>query len=255
MVPFLGGTLFCFSSECEDIGNKNQDSLGYFELSETSGVLVVSDGIGGARAGDQASTIILETFEKELKKIKGSLFQAAYEICIEANKNVKNLNLGAGATLSAVFIEDSRAIMINVGDSPIYHFSATGQLKNESLNFSVGGFMEKIQLRLNEAPKRLSAEINHLITYMGAESPSFFITGPIDLNPRDIFLVCSDGISENISKNFLASTICENEIEAKGRKIIEEAKKVMSTDQGKPDDHSILLLDFSKVELQKPLQD
>lgn len=252
--PFLGGTLLTFSSEFSDFGNKNQDSIGFFELSNDSGVLVLTDGIGGSRGGDQASATIVDTFLKELQKpSEKSLFSRAFEICLEANKNVKALNIGAGATLSAVFIEDSKALLINVGDSPIFHFSATGQLKNQSINFSVGGFMEKIQLRPIDSPKRLVEESNHLITYIGAEFPSLFSMGPIELNPRDILLLCSDGISENIGNNFLNKTISENEIEAKANKIIEEAKKTMSTEQGKPDDHSLILLDFSKNELKKPL--
>lgn len=248
---FLGGTLLCFSSDYEEFGKKNQDSIGFFELTEKSGVLVLADGIGGTRGGDQASKSILETFEDLLKKhSKLDLLESAHYICLEANKRIKALNLGAGSTLSAVFINDSRGLMLNVGDSPIFHFSATGQLKNQSINFSVGGFMEKIQLRPTDSPKRLIEESNHLITYLGAEVPSFFIQGPFDINPRDILLLSSDGISENISNNFLSKTISENEIEAKGKKIIEEAKKCMRTDQGSPDDHSLLLLDFSKLELK-----
>lgn len=251
---FLGGTLLSYSCEFSEFGNKNQDSIAFFELSDDSGVLVLTDGIGGSRGGDQASFTIIDTFLKELKKPSElGLFSRAFDLCQEANKNVKSLNIGAGATLSAVFIENSKALLINVGDSPIYHFSATGQLKNQSINFSVGGFMEKVQLRPSDSPKRLIEESNHLITYIGAEFPSLFSMGPIDLNPRDILLLCSDGISENISNSFLNKTIAENEIEAKANKIIEEAKKTMSTDQGKPDDHSLILLDFSKVELKKPL--
>jgi PPM family protein phosphatase len=249
--PFLGGTLLCYSSEYEEFKNKNQDSIGFFELTETSGVLVISDGIGGSRGGDQASKSILDTFAQELSKnINDELFDRAYQICINANKNVRSLNLGAGATLSAVFFNNSKALIISVGDSPIYHYSATGQLKNESISFSVGGFMEKIQLRPTEAPKKLTEESNHLLTFVGGEVPSLFSQGPFDIKPRDIFLLCSDGISENITMNFLNKTISENEIESKGKKIIEEAKKTMRAANGKPDDHSLILLDFSKIELK-----
>ena len=188
--PFLGGTLLSYSSEFSEFGNKNQDSIAFFELSDELWSTSSCRRNWGLKRWRSSITTIIDTFLKELKNpSEMSLFSRAFEICQEANKNVKSLNIGAGATLSVVFIEKSKALLINVGDSPIYHFSATGQLKNQSINFSVGGFMEKVQLRPSDSPKRLIEESNHLITYIGAEFPSLFSMEPIELNPRDIILL------------------------------------------------------------------
>ena len=74
--------------------------------------------------------------------------------------------------------------------------------------------MEKIQSRLSDSPKRLIEESNHLITYIGPTS-SLFLLDQLDINPRDILLICTDGISENIGSNFLNKTILKMKLSRK----------------------------------------
>jgi serine/threonine protein phosphatase PrpC len=249
--PFLGGTIVYFSSPFSGYDNKNQDSIAAIQIDPFTGVLIVADGIGGARGGDLASSSIIDTFNQILQNTgPKELLEKALSICQQASNEVKNLNIGAGSTITALFIHRDKGILINCGDSPAFHFSATGQEKRRTIRFSVGGFMEQLQIKPAETPKRLINEKNHLINYTGSEAPSFYVQGPFEINPRDKFLLCSDGISENIDDSFLTSTISENEIQAKAQKILSKARVTMSGDSGCPDDHSFILLDLSKVEVE-----
>lgn len=250
--PFLGGTIVYYSAPFSGFNNKNQDSIAAIQIDSSTGVLIVADGIGGSRGGDLASSCIIDTFSDELKKTSpNDLLIQALPLCQKANTNVRNLNIGAGSTITALFIHQDKGLLINCGDSPAFHFSATGQEKRKTIRFSVGGFVEQLVLKPTELPKRIIDESNHLINYCGSEVANFMIQGPFEINPRDTFLLCSDGISENIDENFLTSTISENEIQAKAKKILAKAHLTMSKENGCPDDHSFILLDLSKVEVEQ----
>jgi protein phosphatase len=114
------------------IRNSNQDC---FEITEIKGgvIAVICDGMGGAKAGDIASSLAAKTFseylkEKTQKQLKSeteyrTLLQSA---CDEANGVVYNYSCfdvrynGMGTTLVGGFIMPGHAHLVNVGDSRAY---------------------------------------------------------------------------------------------------------------------------------------
>ena len=184
-LPFLNGSAFYFSSPSNEPNRKNQDSIGIFELSEHSGVLVVADGIGGSRAGDQASRLIIETFEKELKNIEPrSLLLEGHSMVLKCNDAIRSLGCGAGSTVSALFINDDQGLFIKAGDSLARQYSATGTLKVDLFNFSVGGMATSIGITENQLPPKLKKESNHLLNFLGSETPSMLLEAHSLLIPK-----------------------------------------------------------------------
>lgn len=127
----------------------NEDSLMFSEYSfmedKAIRLLVVADGMGGLEDGDKASRNAILGFLKTFYEKTMLLYMEAdmdgvsmryyaeqlEQVLIEAVKNAnaevcKNADFlkPTGTTLSAVCIVDNYAIIINVGDSPVYFYRA-----------------------------------------------------------------------------------------------------------------------------------
>ena len=244
-LSFLNGSAFYFSAPSNEPNRKNQDSIGLFELSGNSGVLVVADGIGGSRAGDQASRLIIETFEKELKNIRPeALLLEGHSIILRCNEAIRDLGCGAGSTISALFINGDQGLFIKAGDSLARQYSATGTLKIDLLNFSVGGMATHIGINENQLSPKLKKESNHLLNFLGSETPSMLIEGPFTINPKDCFFLCTDGINENLNDNTLEKIVVNLNSKTKKVELIEKVRKTMNSEKGVQDDHSFIMLDL-----------
>ena len=128
-------------------------------LIEQGAWLAVSDGLGGANAGEVASRIaILETHAALRESERGQATTGkAWEAAQRANTSVVKASrsramwLGMGATLSFVWIEQQGALIGQVGDSRIYRLRA-GELEELSPDHSpVGRMRQSGQLTEREA--------------------------------------------------------------------------------------------------------
>lgn len=119
-------------SELGYIRETNQDRV--LTLKNESGVLaVVCDGIGGGRAGDVASELVVTTFKEAFEKKPSfendqDMINWFQTILGEANLKVHHKSKqsekyqGMGTTIIAVMIDKGRAIGFNVGDSRLYEY-------------------------------------------------------------------------------------------------------------------------------------
>src|SRR5271166_3401399 len=88
-------------------------------------VFVVADGMGGAQAGEVASRIAVETFERGLPA-DGSPPDRLVEVTRTANREIHELShageehAGMGTTLTAALLDDSEVSIAHVGDSRAY---------------------------------------------------------------------------------------------------------------------------------------
>ena len=111
--------------------DKNQDSLGYFEIDNYLKVAAVSDGMGGHLGGEKASKIVMRAFKSKMAKLrpKTNMRNLVLDSIDLADKRVKNLKIGAGATLVAASIEKGMIRFFNIGDSVGYLIGSRGKIK------------------------------------------------------------------------------------------------------------------------------
>ena len=111
------------------VRSQNQDAIFVPRGGEIS-LAVVADGMGGHRAGDEASMIAVNTVVAELKKggagNAGSLILEAVKAANAAvyDKAAKDAALrGMGTTMVLALLFNTRYVAANVGDSRLYHIS------------------------------------------------------------------------------------------------------------------------------------
>lgn len=236
-----------------DIGQKrqlNQD----FVFSEDSQVgklpnlYIVADGMGGHNAGDFASKYTVETVVREIKnsietktfRIIGKAIRVANELLrVKAREDVKLY--GMGTTIVVATIENHQAQIANVGDSRLYIVGNDGirqitrdhSLVEEMVR--MGGMQPEVAR--NHPDKNI---ITRAVGARDSVEVDFFTE---ELNPGDIILMCSDGLSNMLSDEEINSIVSMDlPLEDKAQKLIDSANE----NGGKDNIAVVLIDDFGK---------
>ena len=189
-------------------------------------IMAVADGMGGYSAGEVASQEVLASLHFYIGDLPMKLSSAHFcEALVEwlhstnATINTKGqLNretYNMGTTLVAIIVYERRFFWINCGDSRIYRYR-DGVLKQLSSDHS-------LNVLLGE-----SKHSNTLTNCLGAGCDSPFIDiieFTDDIQSDDVFLLCSDGLSDMVDDLHLsqllsidcdAPQLCQAAIDAGG---------------------------------------
>lgn len=212
---------------------ENQDSFDQCKIGD--GVLaVVCDGMGGAAAGLQASTMAVERFMAYTRSAAAASDGEPDEDTLRQAADAANRKIyhfagssqeyaGMGTTLVAGYFKDDTAILINVGDSRAYRIARDGIVqvtKDHSLVQDMVDAGELTPAQARRHPRR-----NIITRAVGSET---FVTSDIYTVPvreGDIFLLCSDGLSnvvEDAELHRLALAQADN-LEAMCRALVDAA--------------------------------
>ncbi len=188
------------------------------DLADGPVLLLVSDGIGGANAGEVASQMATTQLSSALaakipELTDAASAQAAIRLCMEeANTAISKRSLepgfdGMGATLSLLCFA-SRPVVCwgHAGDSRIYRFHG-GQLRQLTLDHSPIGRLRRAG-KLNEAEARTHPLRNQIDQSLGDPEASFAPEiGAEPVESGDIFLICSDGLSDGLWDKEIAEVL------------------------------------------------
>ncbi len=209
------------SSQLSDVGLKrryNEDYVGFFEpgysdkLATHGRLYVLADGVGGAAAGEVAS-------QYTVKKIIHSYYESAHgepgprlQQAIEgANADVfaKNLNQPdhreMATTVVAAVVHGDELIVANVGDSRAYlvrkeaieQITEDHSLVAEMINDG------SITAEQAETHPYRNVILRSIGAHENVKVDLFFRR----LNPNDVFILCSDGLTRHVNKDELATII------------------------------------------------
>src|SRR2546421_10690816 len=189
-------------------GAENPDDMREFPLGEHGLVLVVSDGMGGALAGDVASRMAIEAVRDVLMGTNtdgngcepdSSLVECLRHATMEANKNIHYKSLedsrcsGMGATLTGAAVKDDKLDLIQVGDSRAYVMRGQ-QIRLATKDQSLVQQLVDVG-QISEAEAETHMFRNVILQALGAQSEVSPATGRIRLRRGDVLLLCSDGLS------------------------------------------------------------
>ncbi|MCH7229038.1 PP2C family protein-serine/threonine phosphatase [Haloferula sp. A504] len=175
-------------------------------------VFAVSDGMGGARAGEVASKIATEkitkllplSFKLEASRVDSGFAEVLEEIFLETHESLVELGLhyeecrGMGATLSLCWFMPGWMSFGHVGDSRIYYLPKEGPMRQLTDDHNWVGRMFKSG-RLNEREARNHPKKNVLEQVLGGQTrevdPQL---GRVGCAAGDRFLICSDGLVDGM---------------------------------------------------------
>lgn len=220
-----------------DIGKirvRNEDCLGRFE-GEYGTLLLVCDGIGGHPGGEFASRIVVESIKsyfdsyylpgEELATI-GKAVDFAQQKILEAGKLRPDLE-GMGSTLVLLLIKQANFWYAHSGDSRLY------LARGESLNrlskdhSEVQALVDDGVIPLEQAS---SHHLRHILTKaLGLIAYLPDISGPHLLQQDDVFLLCSDGLTEHVPDAELLTQL-EEEPQIACKNLVELALERGGTD-------------------------
>ncbi len=168
----------------------------------------VYDGMGGEEAGEVASLLAakecMPCIAEEMKEaICRQIHSANEAVCRE----MKQRGGGRmGTTIAALYIDADMAVCCNVGDSRCY-FMRSGRLRQLSVDDSEARAMVEMGV-LSPEKARASKSWHKLTQHLGVHPDEFVIephiSEPIPLKDGDLFLLCSDGLSDMVMDDEIA---------------------------------------------------
>ncbi len=241
------GMASVFSSRSPDKDTPNEDSAGVVLIDKNSSVLIVADGAGGARAGNQASSIAVATIKESVERAKKQGSEIRFGIIEgieEANKKILDLGIGAATTLAVVEITDNIIRPYHVGDSFIISFGQQGKLKLETVAHSPVGY--GIESGLLDAEDAMHHEERHIVSNLvGTPDMRIEIGSAFELAKRDTVLIASDGLSDNLHIHEVIEAARNLSLEEAAELLVENCHERMTAprenEPSKPDDLTFIL--------------
>ena len=228
--------------------DNNEDSIAF---DDRSALAVLADGMGGYNAGEVASNMATTFIRTELGRwlreagddATDTEVRRAMDICVDnANRaifNAANSNpqyAGMGTTLVVAVFRGQRLLVGHVGDSRAYRLRA-GRLQQITRDHSL--LQEQIDAGLiTPEQAAFSANKNLVTRAVGVEDTVLLETHLHEVQPGDVVLMCSDGLSDMLDDTSIAQVLqMHDSLAAAGAALIESAN-----DAGGKDNISLILV-------------
>jgi PPM family protein phosphatase len=197
--------------------NNNEDAVA---MDEPASLVILADGMGGYNAGEVASSMATSFIKDELGRwlqeaaghVTDSDVRRAMDICVDnANRvifNASNSNpqcSGMGTTLVVGVFREQRLLLGHVGDSRAYRYRAQ-RLMQITHDHSL--LQEQIDAGLITPEQAVFSANKNLVTRaVGVEDTVLLETHQHDVLPGDVYLLCSDGLSDMLADEEIATVL------------------------------------------------
>jgi len=244
---------FCARTDPGRARDNNEDSVAF---EENAKVAVLADGMGGYNAGEIASGMATAFIKSELSRWlveAGASAQAkevrrAMEICVD-NANMAIFNsansnaayAGMGTTLVVGVFREDRLLLGHIGDSRCYRLRS-GTLSQITKDHSL--LQEQIDAGLISIEQAATSSIKNLVTRaLGVEDAVALDVNEHVVEPGDLYLMCSDGLSDMVSDELIARIVGEDTgLDQKADLLISAANE-----NGGRDNISVLMVSVSEA--------
>jgi protein phosphatase len=193
-------------------------------------LFAVADGMGGAQAGEVASRLAAESLrEQELGGLSSP--EQTVELIREANRRVyayssENASArGMGTTMTVALVEGSVVTIGHVGDSRAY-LLRDDQLTQLTQDHSlVAELVRSGRLSAKEAESHPRRSV--ITRALGTDSEVEVDVLSLRAQDRDVFLLCSDGLTSMVSDEEIARLLlsARDDLDDAGKKLIAAANQ------------------------------
>ncbi|HEY8866193.1 MAG TPA: Stp1/IreP family PP2C-type Ser/Thr phosphatase [Solirubrobacteraceae bacterium] len=207
----------------------NEDS--YFRRAP---VFAVADGMGGARAGEVASRILVETLEPGLPDEGPDEERLAARVR-EANQRIYELaqadadRAGMGTTVTAAVVGDAAVSLAHVGDSRAYRWRDGGLEQMTRDHSLVEELLRRGKLTPEEAADHPQKSV--ITRALGPEAAVDVDKRSVPAQDGDVFLLCSDGLTAMVHDARIAEVLrSSSSLAQAGRALIAAANEAGGRD-------------------------
>jgi len=187
----------------------NKVELPKMRVALARGLYILCDGMGGHAGGEVASELAVSTLREYFKEhwksdglpreevIREGVFQAN-EAIHQINQQDARSGVGRmGTTLVVVLIQDTRLAVAHVGDSRLYRVSRKGGLEQITVDHEVG--QREISLGVEPSVAYSRPDAYQLTQALGPRDNNFIAPEVqfLDINEDSLFVLTSDGLSDN----------------------------------------------------------
>lgn len=238
-----------------------------FEIDDNGVVLAVSDGMGGAMAGEVASKMAVECvceklLEDDLDETLNpeaydyNLISKLYNATLFANHMVHQQGRsdaqyqGMGATFTGIGVTSRGIDLIQVGDSRAY-LVRSGKIyqvtKDQSL---VQQLIDAQQISPEEAETHTLKNV--ILQALGAQNEIYPVAARLKPNQGDVILLCSDGLSNKVNAAGMQRIVLENidSLEQACAQLVTEANS-----NGGEDNITVVIAKLTGDSLTEPVGD
>ena len=222
-----------------DVGNVRANNEDVFYICEGSHYCLVADGMGGAAAGEVASQIFADTAKavfaghdglseaNTIARVQTTFKLANDKILKHVGRNPDDQGMGCTAELLA--FSQKSFIIGHVGDSRTY------RLKNNTLT-QLTKDHSLVQEKLDRGLITPQEARRHTMRNVILRAVGVNATVALDIlkgkkNPHDLFLLCSDGLTDMVAASAVSATLCaEGSLSDKSEALIQLAKQAGGKD-------------------------
>ena len=212
---------------CPDLEKQNwgeTESSNYLALGKYGTMLVVADGMGGANAGEIASSIAVDTAKNYFSQKRLSENEisekTAYSLLLDAitlsNKAIMNHvetdpdSIGLGTTIVITWVIDRKAYIAWCGDSRCYCYNPKNGLRQLTKDHSyVQELVDKGEITAKQAFNHPNSNIiTKCLGDVDAVTEPDMIT--YEIKDGDVLLSCSDGLCGYCDDNSIEKVLLNN---------------------------------------------
>jgi serine/threonine protein phosphatase PrpC len=243
----------CAKTDTGRARSNNEDSVAFDEATQ---IVVLADGMGGYNAGEIASGMATAFIKSEMSRwlseagegAKSREIRRAMEICVDnANLsiyNAANTNShysGMGTTLVVGVFSGDRLLVGHIGDSRCYRWRG-GELLQITKDHSL--LQEQIDAGLVTLEQAATSSIKNLVTRaLGVEEVVLLEVNEYPVELGDIYLMCSDGLSDMVDDASIARIVgVDADLASKASLLVDTANE-----QGGRDNISVLMVEASEA--------
>ena len=221
--------LFAGATDTGCVRSANQDS---YHIDPDGRFFIVADGMGGHAGGEVASQIAVDSIREcleaywEVETNPQKLMQDVIDKANQAIINDQNSNpirSDMGTTIVILIFREDQAWFCHIGDSRLYRLRGA---KLDQISDDHTWIARAIQTGVVNADEAKSHPWRHmLLQCLGREDLKGIVAGEVEWQPGDRFLICSDGLTEELSDDRIAHQLksirnCQQAAQA----LIESAK-------------------------------
>jgi PPM family protein phosphatase len=193
-------------------------------------LFAIADGMGGAQAGEVASRLAAAALKESGAKTLGGE-QRIFDLIQEANRRVYDRSStdpntsGMGTTITVALVENGNVAFGHVGDSRAY-LIRDGRMEQVTEDHSlVNELLKSGKLSPEEAVAHPQRSV--ITRALGTDPDVDADTFTIEANAGDVFLLCSDGLTDMVGEREILELVERNrgDIDAALKALVKAANR------------------------------